>query len=385
MRARLAGRDHTLREAAAVCSAPALFGVVAAALLLPTASPGATDTAPGTDAATGSYRWQLPSGFPLPAVPADNPMSEAKVSLGRRLFYEPRLSVNGRYSCASCHDPRRAFSDGRSLALGATGEKLPHNALALVNVAYNISFGWAEPQVRSLEAQMLKPLLGRHPIELGLAGLQASVCAALAADPHYASAFAAAFPQGAGPHQDAASPVTFDHIVKAIAAFERTLISGSSPFDHYVFGGRHDALSDEAKRGMALFFSPAIGCGQCHSGFNFAGNWHDVQGMTGRASFANNGTSAHPMRVPTLRNIALTAPYMHDGRFATLAAVLEHYSDLGLHAQTRGRGHQDRRLPQRPLTASERTELAAFLESLTDESFVRRYAADANAPGFTGE
>ncbi len=94
--------------------------------------------------------WQLPRGFPTPAVPADNPMSAAKVVLGERLFFEPRLSVSGRYSCASCHDPARSFSDGRTVALGATGEALSHNALALVNVAYNISFGWAKPQVRSL-------------------------------------------------------------------------------------------------------------------------------------------------------------------------------------------------------------------------------------------
>ena len=352
---------------------------------LPAAALGAADPGPAANSGAGSYTWRLPPGFPVPAVPADNSMSEAKVALGRRLFFEPRLSVNGRYSCASCHDPSRSFSDGRSLAVGATGETLPHNALALVNVAYNVSFGWTEPQVRSLEAQMLKPLLSRHPIELGLAGLEARVCAALAADPQYAAAFAAAFPQPAAPRQQAAGPVTFDHLVKAIATFERTLISGSSSFDRYVFGGEHGALSQEAKRGMALFFSPTVGCAQCHSGFNFAGNWRDAQGATGRASFASEGTSTRPLRVPTLRNIALTAPYMHDGRFATLARVLEHYSDLGQQAQTHGRGHQDRRLPQRPLAAAERTELIAFLESLSDESFVRRYAGDASAPQGGGQ
>ena len=312
-------------------------------------------------------------------------MSEAKVALGRRLFFEPRLSVNGRYSCASCHDPARSFSDGRPLAIGATGETLPHNALALVNVAYNVSFGWTEPQVRSLEAQMRKPMLSRHPIELGLAGREARLCAALGADSQYSAAFAAAFPQKGGPERHAAGPVTFDHIVKAIAAFERTLISGSSPFDRYVFGGEHGALSEEAKRGMALFFSPAIGCGQCHSGFNFAGNWRDAQGATGRPSFANDGTSTHAMRVPTLRNIALTAPYMHDGRFATLPEVLEHYSNLGQLSQMRGRGHQDRRLPQRPLAGGERTALIAFLESLTDASLGQRYAADVSAAQVAGE
>jgi cytochrome c peroxidase len=356
-----------------------------ATLLLPVATLGVAHAGTAADAGAGSYTWRLPAGFPLPAVPADNPMSEAKVALGRRLFFEPRLSVNGRYSCASCHDPSRAFSDGRPLAMGATGETLPHNALALVNVAYNVSFGWTEPRVRSLEAQMRKPMLSRHPIELGLAGLEARLCAALGADPQYAAAFAAAFPQQGEPQQNAAAPVTFDHLVKAIAAFERTLISGDSPFDRYVFGGEHGALSEEAKRGMALFFAPDVGCAQCHSGFNFAGNWRDAQGATGRASFANNGTSPHPMRVPTLRNIARTAPYMHDGRFATLTRVLEHYSDLGQQAQTGGGGHQDRRLPQRPLAAGERAALIAFLESLTDESFGQRYAADVSAPQVAGE
>jgi len=321
-----------------------------------------------------SYTWQLPPGFPPPAVPPDNPMSDAKVALGRRLFFEPRLSVTGRYSCASCHDPSRSFSDGRPRAVGATGETLPVNALALVNVAYNVSFGWSEPQVRSLEAQMRKPLLSRHPLELGLAGREASVCGALRADPHYAAAFAAAFPTEVAAPQRAAEPLSFDHVVKAIAAFERTLISGRSPFDRYVFSGEHTALSEQAKRGMALFFSPAVGCAHCHSGFNFAGNWRDAQGATGAPSFANDGTSTKPLRVPTLRNIALTAPYMHDGRYATLAAVLDHYSGLGQRAQAGGRGRLDRRLPQRPFSSAERAELGAFLESLTDESFVQRFA-----------
>lgn len=314
-----------------------------------------------------AYTWRLPRGFPQPAVPAGNPMSQAKVDLGARLFFEPRLSVTGAYACASCHDPQRAFSDGRTVARGAQGDELKLNALALVNVAYNISFGWAKPKVRSLEAQMLEPLLNEHPVELGLKGREAAACAALAADPTYAGAFAAAFAGAPG------QAVSFDHIVKAIAAFERTLISGDSPFDRYVFSGAHDALSEQAKRGMALFFATRVGCAQCHSGFNFSGNWRDAKGATGGASFAVNGTSARALRVPTLRNVALTAPYMHDGRFATLPAVLEHYSELGARA---ARGIvQDQRLPRAPLTAQERADLIAFLESLTDEGFVGRYAA----------
>ena len=317
----------------------------------------------------------MPRGFPLPAVPADNPMSDAKVALGRRLFFEPRLSVTGRYSCASCHDPARAFSDGRTVALGARGDPLPHNALALVNVAYNVSFGWSKPTVHSLEAQMLEPLLNEHPVELGLKGREPALCQALAADRSYAAAFAAVF--GAG------DAVTLDHIVKAIAAFERTLLSGGSAFDRYVFAGEHQALPESAKRGMALFFSARVGCAGCHSGFNFAGNWRDAQGATGEASFAVDGTSVRALRVPTLRNIALTAPYMHDGRFATLAAVLEHYSALGAQA-ARGRV-LDKRLPHTPLSAAERADLSAFLQSLTDAGFVARYAgADAPLPPADG-
>ena len=335
----------------------------------------ATAAVPASAAA--HYDWHLPRGFTTPRVPADNPMSEAKVALGRRLFFEPRLSITGHYSCASCHDPARAFSDGRRVAIGATGEALPHNAMALVNVAYNISFGWTKPQLRSLEAQMLEPMLNEHPVELGMRGREAAVSAGLAGNPAYAPEFAAAFPADA-------APVTFSNLVKAIAAFERTLISGDSPFDRYVFGGEPEALTPQAKRGMALFFSRRGGCARCHSGFNFSGNWRDTQGATGRASFAENGTSHTPMRVPTLRNVALTAPYMHDGRFATLAAVLEHYSAIGARvarAVTDGsRQHRyDPRLPRTAFSAAERGELESFLDSLTDESFVKRFAP-ATAP-----
>jgi cytochrome c peroxidase len=362
--------------------------VLIAALVPPLtgASAAQTSTAPtpapqASAPATGGYTWRLPRGFPTPAVPTDNPMSDAKVALGRRLFFEPRLSVNGRYSCASCHDPARSFSDGRTVAVGATGQALPHNAMALINVAYNVTFGWTRRDVDSLEAQMREPMLNEHPVELGLAGRERTLCAQLAADPTYAAAFAQAFTgEAPPPGADAAGPVTFERIVKAIATFERTLISGRSPFDRYVFDGEHQALSQQAKRGMALFFSARVGCARCHSGFNFAGNWRDAEGDTGRASFANDGTSAGPMRVPTLRNIALTAPYMHDGRFATLPEVLQHYSRLGELRRSDRSGRYDRRLPGAALSDAERAALVAFLDSLTDESFVGRFGANARAP-----
>jgi cytochrome c peroxidase len=306
------------------------------------------------------YDWQLPRGFPEPAVPADNPMSAAKVALGRRLFFEPRLSVTGKFSCASCHAPERAFSEPRKVAVGATGEALPLNAMALVNVAYNVSYGWTKPSLRSLEAQMLEPLLNEHPVEMGMKGREQTVLAELAKEAAYRQAFAAAFPDDPA--------MTFDRLVKAIAAFERTLISGHSPFDRYVFEADHDALSDQARRGMDLFFSPQAGCANCHSGFNFAGNWRDAQGATGEPSFASNGTSKQAMRVPTLRNVAATSPYMHDGWFATLEAVLDHYSHPGRDA--------DAKLHPLKLSESERRELIAFLTSLTDDVFVEQYRAE---------
>ena len=318
---------------------------------------------------TNNYVWHLPRGFPTPAVPPENPMTEAKVALGRRLFFDPQLSITGHYSCASCHDPTRAFTDGQPVALGALGDKLPRNAMSLVNIAYNITFGWSQPGAPSLEAQMRQPLLNTHPVELGLAGREDSVAAQLAATPTYAAAFAAAFPNNP-------TPTTFDHLVKAIAAFERTLISGDSPFDRYVFRGDHTALSTQAKRGMALFFSRPAGCSSCHTGFNFTGTWRDSEGATGKPAFASNGVTTQPMRVPTLRNIALSGPYMHDGRYPTLDAVLDHYFSLGERAI-----RYDSRLPRVSLDMQQKADLIAFLTSLTDESFVRRFAATATPSG----
>ncbi|HTC37617.1 MAG TPA: cytochrome c peroxidase, partial [Steroidobacteraceae bacterium] len=127
------------------------------------------------------YEWHLPRGFPRPAVPLENPMSAAKVALGRRLFFETRLSSSGRYSCSSCHRPELAFTDGRAHALGATGEHVRRGAMSLTNVAYNPAFTWSSNQVRSLEAQMRQPLFNAHPVEMGLKKDGASAVAALTA------------------------------------------------------------------------------------------------------------------------------------------------------------------------------------------------------------
>jgi cytochrome c peroxidase len=304
--------------------------------------------------AVSAYSWRLPPGFPAPLVPEDNPMSDAKVDLGARLFGEKRLSVTGGYACESCHQPRLAYTDGRPRALGATDKPTRHSAMSLANVAYNAAFTWNDPGVHTLERQMLQPLFNEHPVEMGLKGREAQVLALLAADADYSARFIAAFP-GESP------PVTIDHMVKAIAAFERTLISGRSSFDRYVFDDDLDALSTSSKRGMALFYSARAGCSQCHSGLNFSGPLRYQGHVQAAASMANTGLGR--MRVPTLRNVALTAPYMHDGSIATLAEVIEHYAAGGGRAA-------DRRLRPLQLSLQDKHDLVAFLQSLTDQGFV---------------
>src|SRR5258708_26018012 len=154
----------------------------------------AADTSPSP-----AYEWRLPPGFPRPVVPADNPMSSAKVELGHRLFDEARLSSTGRYACASCHRPELAFTDGRPRALGATGESVKHSAMSLANVAYNPAFTWSDPRVHSLEAQMRQPLFNRHPVEMGVTGGGRAAVKALSAEAAYRDQFAAAFPDDAAP------------------------------------------------------------------------------------------------------------------------------------------------------------------------------------------
>jgi len=303
-------------------------------------------------AGVDEFTWKLPAGFPEPAVPADNPMNVAKVALGEALFSDPRLSITGKYSCQSCHSPERAFTDGLPRSRGATGEALPLNAPTLFNVAYNASLGWHDPNLRTLEQQMRGPLFNDHPRELGLAGRERELEGTLKADAALARSFAAAFPGDA-------APVSMDNLIRAVAAYERTLLSGGAPFDRYVFAGDHGALSERQKAGMQLFFSQRTGCAGCHSGINFNGEWVDREHPEARPIFADTGTGV-AVRVPTLRNLPVTAPFMHDGRFATLDAVLDHYERLATDPKA------DARLRRAPLTTVELQQLQAFLLSLAE-------------------
>src|SRR4051812_40962275 len=177
-------------------------GLLAAALL------GAAAVA----SAATDYSWQLPRGFPEPAVPADNPMSAAKVALGARLFADTRLSATGRYSCQSCHSPERAFTDGLTRSRGARGETVALNAPTLLNVAYQASLGWKDAGIRTLEQQMRGPMFNEHPAELGLAGREPAVEASLASDAELVRGFRAAFPEDPA--------ISMDNVIRAIAAYE---------------------------------------------------------------------------------------------------------------------------------------------------------------------
>jgi cytochrome c peroxidase len=333
--------------------------------------------------AGSAYDWELPRGFPVPRVPADNPMSAAKVLLGRYLFYDARTSVNGTMSCASCHRQRLAFADGRSRPAGATGEFLKRRAMSLVNVAYASVLTWSRPSLRSLEQQVLVPLLTGEPRELGIGGRPEELIRVLRMDSVYQPLFHHAFP-------DERDPFTIQNASKAIASFERSIVSARSPYDRYRYG-EPNAISDSAKRGELLFFSaPVAACYRCHGGFDFSDAVDCVGCAPGPIPFHNNGLYNLPgalsyppfglgiyeftgrpedvgkFKAPTLRNIALIAPYMHDGSIPTLEAVIDHYASGG-----RKNPNQDERVRPLPLTAQNRRDLLEFLQSLTDEELTR--------------
>ena len=204
-----------------------------------------------TPTAVEFFADRLPRWFPVPKIPADNPLTEEKVELGRHLFYEPMLSGNSMYSCASCHQQSLAFTDGLAQAIGAEGGQHPRSSMSLANVVYNASYGWSD-RTWSLESQMDVPMYNEHPIEMGLKGHEAEVLARFAADADYVERFRTAFPRE--PH-----PITLPNIVKAIASFERIIVSADSPFDRYLYKDDHSGMSPAAKRGEATFAGYMLG------------------------------------------------------------------------------------------------------------------------------
>lgn len=341
-----------------------------------------------------AFDWRVPAIYPLPQEPADNRMTEAKFQLGRHLFYDSRLSGNGTQSCASCHHQDKAFSDGIALPKGSTGQSLVRNSQALVNVGYNPTLTWANPSLLSIEHQILIPLFGENPVEQGITdGNQAAILQQIREDKVYTALFLNAYPERGG-------SVSLDAITQSIACFVRGLISFDSPFDRHQQGDA-SALSAEALRGKELFFSEKLECFHCHGGYNFSDSTIDRNTTQIERPFHNTGLfniggsglfpadnpgifelTGKPedmgkFRAVTLRNIALTAPYMHDGSMATLAAVVDFYAAGGRVIETGPYAGDGRLSPFKDgfisgfsLTEAEKADLIAFLQSLTDLNFV---------------
>ena len=339
------------------------------------------------------YRLELPPDFPMPTIPKDNVITVEKVELGRRLFYDSRLSANGTQSCASCHQQAHAFSEPDAVAIGSTGQKHRRNSMVLVNAAYGASFTWAHPGITTLEQHMLIPLFGDSPIEMGAGGHEQEILERLDADADYRRLFADAFPFQR-------QRISFDNISKAIASFVRTLVSFQSPFDRYAYGGDDSALSESQIRGVNLFMSERLECSHCHSGFNFSqfvtheantpthnafhvtGLYYVAEDPVAHFDFGVFDVSSNPedkdkFKAPTLRNIEYSAPYMHDGSLTTLDDVLDFYAAGGREIADGPLRGDGRKHPRKSpfirgftLTPQEKQDVINFLRSLSDERFV---------------
>jgi cytochrome c peroxidase len=307
----------------------------------------------------------LPDDFPALPVPADNTLTAERVQLGKRLFYELRLSRTEDVSCGSCHVQEHAFADPRRFSVGVEGRTGERNSPPLFNLGWNTAFFW-DGGAPTLEHQVIGPIT--NPLEMDMTMNEATK--RLDSEPSYRALFDRAY--GAPP-----SP---GGITKAIASFMRTLVSGNSRYDRFQ-RGEADALSKIEQEGMELFFSERAECFHCHVGFNFTNNGFHNNGTAaedvdlGRAMVTERALDEGKFKVPSLRNVAVTAPYMHDGSIATLDQVIEHYDRGGL-----GHPNTDPTIQPLGLSGAEKASLVAFLEALTDERFLDdpRFAPEPN-------
>jgi cytochrome c peroxidase len=295
----------------------------------------------------------------FPVISGDNASADT-VELGRLLFFDPVLSQNNDMSCATCHNPDLGFTDGKGQAVGDHGVLLPRSSMSLWNVAYNTSFFW-DGRATSLEEQMTTPLTGENEMVASEEGIVSE----LKEIPEYVTLFESAF--------GGDDAVTYENVQSAIAAFERTLITDNSPFDKYA-SGDVNALTPAQRRGLGLFRSAATRCFECHAAPTFADESFSVTGVpdlpgqehdTGRLQVESTSLDG-AFKSPTLRNIALTAPYMHNGAFATLEEVVEFYAKGG--GREDGVENMDIHVLGFELTDQEKADLVAFMYALTDES-----------------
>lgn len=335
----------------------------------------------------------FPEHFPDPLIPADNPLTDEKIQLGRYLFYDVRLSVNRLRSCGICHEPALGFTDGFVQAVGTTDEKHTRNTLSLINVAWREQLTWRDPSVTHLEAQLLTPLMGTEPVEMGMN--EALLVRRLAYTDLYPPLFAAAFPEDP-------DPITLENVGLALSSFQRTIIGGTSPYDRLLLGD-DEALSPAARRGMALFFSDDLKCSRCHGGVfldqptDADGSPTDAHGYFNTGLYNVDGEGSYPeaeqglialtgepsdmgrFRTPSLRGVETSGPWTHDGTVLFLEDLIDAYARGGrevLSGPTPGDGatspYKSDLLTGFTLTGTDRADLLAFLSSLTDEGLLTR-------------
>ncbi len=317
---------------------------------------------------THPYRFTFSSQFPMPELPRDNPLTDEGVELGRQLFFDKILSINEKQSCASCHDPAQGFTDSpKRFSIGAEGEAGTRNAMPLFNLAWKKTFFW-DGRAASVREQVLQPI--QNPIEMH--ETLSNVVAKLERAPGYKSAFERAF---------GTTEISSERIAKALEQFVLTQLSYDSKFDRAVDGKAE--LTDEEKRGFQLFITEydprheqfGADCFHCHGGSLFQSQTFGNNGLDGefkdlgRYLVTTNDADKGRFSVPSLRNVELTAPYMHDGRFKTLEEVIEHYATGVKRSPTLDPNiakHPDGGVP---LNAADKKALVAFLKTLTDERF----------------
>jgi len=301
---------------------------------------------------------EVPPGFPPPVIPSDNRPTAARIALGKKLFFDPRLSVDSTISCASCHHPARAFSDSVAVSPGIKGRRGTRNATPLINLAWLDKVN-KDGGVVKLDFQPVVPIEDENEMGFNMKRLAER----LRHIPEYDSLFQAAYKTEATPFA----------ITRALGCFLRTLVSANSPNDLFQ-RGQASALSEAEKRGRRLFFGKAR-CGTCHHGFNLTNlefvniGLYEHYADRGRGRITLDPADDGKFRVPTLRNIALTAPYMHDGSLPDLRAVVDFYVEGG-----KAHPNKDRRIFPVPLSEDERLDLIRFLESLTDSAFLHNPA-----------
>ncbi len=299
---------------------------------------------------------EVPKGFPEIDFPEGNEFTKSRWDLGKRLFYDPVLSRDNSLSCASCHSPELAFSDDTAFSIGSEGRLGTRNSPTLANVAYH-PYLTREGGVPTLEMQVLVPIQEHNEFDFNIV----LITERLRTDSSYQLMAKEAYDREVDPFV----------ITRAIACFERSLLSGYSPFDQYKYHEDQSALSPSEINGMKLFFSAKTNCSKCHDNFNFTNYEFENNGLyeiyedEGKFRLSGEESDRALFKVPSLRNIELTAPYMHDGSISTLEEVIEHY-------QSGGKPHQNKSAYIKPLDLSEteKSDLVQFLKTLTDDTFI---------------